>query len=148
MASRRIEDLHPKVQNVVLMWLSECAHRGVDVMVYCTYRDEAEQNELYTLGRTKANPQGKSAKKPMGNIVTNAKAGDSMHQYRVAWDCVPVVHGKPQWNDTKGYKVMAEVGKKFGIEWAGEWKTFKEMAHFQYTEGLTLADFKKGKTIA
>jgi len=34
------------------------------------------------------------------------------------------------------------------LEWAGEWRTFKELAHFQYTGGLTLTDLKNGRQIA
>jgi hypothetical protein len=36
-------------------------------------------------------------------------------------------------------------GKACGLEWAGDWKTFKEYAHFQYTAGLSLAEIREGK---
>jgi hypothetical protein len=43
---------------------------------------------------------------------------------------------------------MAELARPFGIEWSGEWKgSLKEMAHFQFTGGLTLADLKGGKVV-
>lgn len=30
----------------------------------------------------------------------------------------------------------------------GDWKTFRELAHFQYTNGLTLAELQSGRVIA
>jgi len=40
-----------------------------------------------------------------------------------------------------------EIAESVGLEWAGRWTKFKEMAHCQYTGGLTLADFQAGKTL-
>ena len=42
-------------------------------------------------------------------------------------------------------KLYAEIGKlaaAHGIEWAGNWKTFKETPHFQVTFGKTLAELR------
>jgi peptidoglycan L-alanyl-D-glutamate endopeptidase CwlK len=43
---------------------------------------------------------------------------------------------------------VGTTGESCGLEWAGRWKKFKEMAHFQYTGGLTLTDLQNGKTIS
>lgn len=137
MASRSLSDLYPAARERALKWLDACKSEGIDVLIYCTYRPIDEQNELYTHGRTCP-----------GDVVTNAKGGDSLHQYRCAWDCVPLVNGKPQWGAKGTYAKMGKLAKAFGIEWAGEWKSFKETAHFQYTGGLTLADMKCGKVVS
>jgi len=137
MASRSLSDLDPIARELCMKWIGACHTEGIDVLVYCTYRDEAEQNSLYAEGRTKP-----------GKISTNAKGGESFHQYRCAWDCVPVVNGKAQWGAKDTYKRMGELAKQFGIEWAGEWVSFKETAHFQVTKGMKLADFKAGKTLS
>ena len=137
MASRKIEDLLPVVQTKIKLWLDACNARGINVLVYCTYRDGKEQDELYAQGRT-----------VKGKIITNAKAGQSYHQYKCAWDCVPLVNGKPLWSGTSQYKIMAEEANKLGIEWSGNWKgSLKEVAHFQYTNGLKLSDLQNGKEI-
>ena len=136
MASRALSDLVPPARERCLKWQDACRKEGIDVLVYCTFRSSNEQDELYKIGRTLP-----------GRKVTNATGGNSLHQWRCAWDAVPLVGGKPQWNDTDLYRRMGEIAKDFGIEWAGDWKTFKETAHFQYTGGLTLADFKTGKTM-
>ena len=137
MASRSLSDLNPKAREACLRWLDACKAAGIDVLVYCTYRSAAEQDGLYAIGRTKP-----------GKRVTNAKGGDSLHQYRVAWDAVPLQAGKPQWSADATYKRMGELAKALGIEWAGDWVGFKETAHFQFVEGYTLADFKAGAVAA
>lgn len=155
MASRRIEDLDPIARSRFQAWLADCDKAGIDVLVYCTYRSGAEQDELYKVGRT-VKGTGVTSKKPMGSTVTNARAGQSLHQYRVAIDCVPLWRGKAMWSgdlpstpqDDKLYERMAAMAAKHGIEWAGNWKTFKEKAHFQYTGGLSLKDFQSGKRLA
>lgn len=146
MASRDIKELALPAQNAYYIWIAECKAEGIEVMTYCTYRSAAEQDELYKIGRT-VRGEGVTLKRPMGRKVTNARGGDSFHQWRVAWDCVPVLYGKPQWDDLRTYHRMGELAKKHGIEWAGDWVSFTETAHFQYTQGLTLADFKAGKEL-
>lgn len=136
MASRDIKELALPARLAYEAWYADCKNSGIDVLTYCTYRDAKEQNELYAQGRTKG-----------GEVVTNARGGDSFHQYRCAWDCVPMKNGKPQWNDRAAYKRMAELAKSHGIEWAGDWVSFKETAHFQFTNGLTIKDFKAGKEL-
>ena len=133
--SRDLKELNPKVRERVERWLNACKKEGIDVLVTSTYRDAASQNALYAQGRTKP-----------GKIVTNAKAGDSWHNWRCAVDFVPIVNGKAAWNDTALFTKCGELAEKQGLEWAGRWKRFKELAHVQYTAGLTLSDFKAGKT--
>jgi peptidoglycan L-alanyl-D-glutamate endopeptidase CwlK len=82
-------------------------------------------------------------------VVTNAKAGDSWHNWRCAVDVVPMVNGKPNWDGLHPvWDQIGTLGEQAGLEWAGRWRTFKELAHFQYTGGLTLTDLKSGKEIA
>ena len=134
--SRSLSDLHPKVAAMCSEFINRCKAEGIDVIITSTYRDAASQNELYAQGRTKP-----------GKKVTNAKAGQSFHNWRVAFDFCPIVNGKCQWNDTALFTRCGEIGESVGLEWAGRWVKFKELAHFQYTGGLRLADFQAGKTI-
>lgn len=148
MASRSLSDLAPTAREMCLKWLDACKKEAnIDVLVYCTYRPDAEQNALYAVGRT-VKGEDCTPKRPMGRRVTDARAGESFHQYRCAWDCVPLQGGKAAWNDKATYAKMAEIASRFGIEWAGNWKSMTEQAHFQYTGGLKLADFQNGKLLA
>jgi len=135
--SRKLDDLLPKVKTKVEAFIAICKSHNIDLLVTSTYRDFESQTALYAQGRTAP-----------GKIVTNAPAGSSFHNYRCAVDVVPLVNGKPVWDGTDPlWKQIGELGEQCGLEWAGRWKSFKELAHFQYTNGLTLADLKAGKQI-
>lgn len=134
--SRDIAELHPKVKTMAEMFLQKCKDAGIDIIITSTYRDNESQAALYASGRTVAGP-----------VKTNAKAGQSFHNYRVAFDFCPIVDGKAAWNDSMLFKRCGEIGESCGLEWAGRWQSFQEMAHLQFTGGLKLADFQQGKTL-
>jgi len=139
-ASRKIEDLHPEVAKRAIAFKADCASEGIDIIFISTRRDNESQNALFAQGRTTP-----------GKIVTNAKGGQSFHNYGVAFDVVPLRDRKAVWGikgvDLELWQRVGVIGKKHGLEWAGDWKTFKEFPHFQYTGGLTLKDFQAGKTL-
>jgi peptidoglycan L-alanyl-D-glutamate endopeptidase CwlK len=132
--SRSLDELVPPAKQRVEEFLRLCALNHIDLLVTSTYRDNESQQALYDQGRTK-----------VGKVVTNAKAGDSWHNWRCAVDVVPLVNGKPNWDGSDPvWTKLGELGEQAGLEWAGRWRTFKELAHFQYTGGLTLTDLKNG----
>jgi len=138
--SRKIEDLHPTVAERCRQLIIDCDSQGIDIIITSTYRDHVSQKALYNQGRTSP-----------GRIVTNAKPGQSFHNWRVAFDVVPIRNGKAVWG-TVGDELdlwfkIGTLGKALGLEWAGEWVKFREYPHFQYTGGLTIADFKAGKEL-
>ena len=137
--SRKIEDLHPTVQDKCRAHMAACEEAGITLIVTSTYRSPEEQAVLYAQGRTAP-----------GKIVTKAKPGQSMHNHRLAYDVVPLRNGKPVWG-TSGedgvlWQKVGALGVAQGLEWAGNWVKFKESAHFQWTNGLTLAELQAGKT--
>jgi peptidoglycan L-alanyl-D-glutamate endopeptidase CwlK len=130
-ASRKLSDLHPDIRLLAEKFLDEAEDEGIDVLVTCTYRSGIEQAALYAQGRTAP-----------GKIVTNAKPGESLHNALLngnpgarAFDVVPMVMGKPMWDaDHPHWQKLGEIGKSIGLEWAGEWKRFREYPHFQLKE--------------
>jgi peptidoglycan L-alanyl-D-glutamate endopeptidase CwlK len=134
--SRKLEDLAPSVRKKAEMFLAACEAAGIDILITSTYRDHESQDALYAKGRTAP-----------GNKVTNAKGGQSFHNWRVAFDFVPMENGKPDWNDIELFTRCGEIAERCGLEWGGRWK-FKDMPHCQYTGGLKLADFQNGRTLA
>jgi peptidoglycan L-alanyl-D-glutamate endopeptidase CwlK len=136
-SSRDIKDLHPKVQGMCNLFLKLCKKEGIDILVISTYRDFEAQTALYNQGRTTP-----------GKIVTKAKAGESFHNYRLAFDVVPLVYGKCFWDTNASvWAKIGDIGVAVGLEWAGNWKTFRELPHFQYTAGLKIKDLKNGATL-
>lgn len=132
--SRSLDDLNPKVALLARNLINECRKQDIDILITSTYRDAESQNALYAQGRT-----------TNGKKVTNAKAGQSFHNWRCAFDFVPIVNGKAQWSDIALFDKVGLIGEKLGLTWAGRWKSFPERAHFQFTNGLTLQDFQQGK---
>ena len=130
MASRNLHDLHPKLMGLAFQHRDMCEAAGIDLLIYCTFRSEAEQASLYAQGRTKP-----------GKIVTYAKPGASKHNHMegaraasLEYDCVPLIDGKPMWNPKhESWQIVGSIGKSLGLEWAGDWKRFKEYPHFQIT---------------
>lgn len=132
--SRKLDDLLPAVATKARALLSAAKRDGIELLVTSTYRDAECQDALYAQGRTTP-----------GKRVTNAKGGQSWHQYRVAFDVVPLVAGKAIWDDRRIWQRIGALGESVGLEWAGRWKSFPESPHFQFTGGLTMAQLKQGK---
>jgi peptidoglycan L-alanyl-D-glutamate endopeptidase CwlK len=126
MTSQRIEDLHPVVAEKARQLIELCKAEGIDLRVTSTLRTLAEQAELYAQGRTKP-----------GQIVTQAKPGQSWHNWGLAFDVAPFYAGKPQWN-SRHWDRIGELGKKLGLSWGGTWLR-PDRPHFEYHPGLTLA---------
>ena len=136
--SRSLDDLAPPVKQRAQAFVEATKAKGIDLLVTSTYRDNVSQAALYAQGRTTP-----------GAIVTKAKPGQSWHNHRCALDVVALVNGKPVWSTTDPiWQKIGEIGKSCGLEWAGDWKDFKEFPHFQYTGGLTIAQLQTGAKIA
>lgn len=108
---------------------------GITVILICTLRDREAQAALFAQGRT-----------TKGKIVTNAKPGESWHEYGCAGDVLPLRHGKPIWgtsgngidedpsdddkDDLEAWQTVGKLGKRAGLEWPaigkplGSWRIF------------------------
>ncbi len=128
MSSRSLDDLHPLFLPKARDFMDAAKLAGLDVLIYCTFRSRLEQDELYTHGRTAP-----------GKIVTNARAGQSAHNYGLAFDGVPLVLGKPAWDDHNDWNIYGRVAASVGLEWAGTWAKFKEMPHIQHPNWKNIA---------
>lgn len=129
MASRDLNELHPHLKPIAEKFLAEAKAAGVDVLVTCTYRSNAEQTALYAQGRTVPGP-----------IVTRAKAGQSAHNHMEngkpaakAFDVVPMKHGKCVWDSNDpAWHTLGAIGTKLGLNWYGAPNApFFEEPHFQ-----------------
>lgn len=128
---RAIQRMHPKVRPYARQFINSAYKQGIKLRVTSTLRTYAEQNALYAQGRTdKSKPK-----------VTQAKAGESNHNFGVAMDVVPIVDGKADWN-SKDWKKIGDIGKAAGFAWGGDWKSFKDMPHFEMQFGLSLGQLR------
>lgn len=141
----RIKLLHPKVRQEVLnayMHINEkLLGKGVRLRFAYTLRTIEEQDALY-----KQRPK-----------VTNAKGGQSIHNYGLAFDIVLLydrdgngTFESASWNmkedfDKDKIADWMEVTGYFmslGWTWGGSWKSFPDAPHFEKTFGHTWKTLK------
>ena len=154
MASRDLDDLEQPVQDQARRLQSEANERGLDLLIYCTFRSVREQAKLFRKGRPYKEIKRKAdaltedygredladllinVGPQYGDIVTNAGPGQSIHNYGLAFDSVPMDGGKPVWGttapgDRELWEAYGELVRGVGLEWAGDWETFTEYPHAQ-----------------
>lgn len=116
---QRAEKLHPRIKLIVFECLSKCIDMKVPIRIVQGLRTIYEQNTLYAHGRTweELSKAGLSfvIANPGLPKVTNAKGGDSWHNYGLSIDFV-LLRGEKQisWNrqedlDNDGQKDWNEV---------------------------------------
>ena len=134
--SKSLDDLLPEVAEKAreFIRIAEEELPIDELRVTSTFRDYEYQTFLYAQGRTRP-----------GSIVTNAKAGQSWHNFQVALDVVPMINGKAVWDNAPLWKDIGEIGQECGLEWGGAWKRFIDKPHFQDTGGLDLAQLREQK---
>lgn len=149
---KRIDLLHPLIREEVKSAYDEICDalngRAICRFAY-TLRTDAEQNALYAQGRIIPNTK----------VVTNAKGGQSYHNYGLALDIVLLVDkdkngsfesaswetnvdfdgdGKADWQE------VVQILKRYGFTWGGEWK-FTDMPHFEKSFGYSISQLAKIK---
>lgn len=121
--SRDTKLLHPELQEICAAFLAECKKQGLIVGISSTVRTKAEQDALYAQGRTQP-----------GSIVTNCRYPYSGHNWGVAFD-IYRNDGKGAYNDQGGwFRKCGQVGKKMGLFWGGDFKSFTDKPHFELTK--------------
>ena len=165
----RIQLMHPDLREEVsnIYTLIDAALTGKAICRFAyTIRTYKEQNDLFNLGRTVVNSAGKTPSKPLGNVVTKAKGGQSYHNFGLAFDIVLLKDTKgngkfdtASWetnvdfdNDGKAdWQEIVTICKQHGWEWGGDWK-FTDMPHFQKTFGFSVVQLntmvQQGKVFA
>ena len=119
--SRSVLELRDDARLKALEWQQNCADIGIKVIFTSTFRDSEYQNYLFDQGR-----------KNNQKIVTNAKAGESKHNHRIAWDFCIMNGKKCDWNNLEAFVMAGKVAEKLGLKWAGRWQgKLKEMAHIE-----------------
>ena len=136
-----IATLDPKAQRSFKKFLTDAkkvaADYGCDYVAISGNRTYKEQDALYAKGRTKP-----------GKIVTNARGGQSNHNFGIAADFGVFCNGQyiDETNPKLASKIHKDVAKDsldYGIEWGGNWKSFKDEPHFEISTGLSLAEKRK-----
>ena len=133
----KLDSLEPEFKAIVeqVIMGAEIA-TGLHWIATSCRRTIAEQNALYAQGRT-----------TKGQIVTEAKGGQSPHNFGLGCDLAPMKDGKIWWNAPDIiWKQMADVAVGLGLTAGYYFKSFKDMPHIESTRWKAVqADWKAGK---
>jgi len=127
-----VEDLQPLVKRQAKAIIDDMLMLGHEVRIVEGYRSKARQEALYAQGRTTP-----------GRIVTNAKPGESLHNYGVAVDFVFRREGYDASKEL--WETLGTIGERNGFKWGGRWEDFVDRPHFEMTLDYTLKDFQEGR---
>jgi peptidoglycan L-alanyl-D-glutamate endopeptidase CwlK len=139
-----IRTILPVTQRAARSFLTRAKNlTGFEVRIISGSRTYAEQDQLYKKGR------GGSP----GPIVTNARGGQSNHNFGIAWDVGIFQNGKYLTGDKKSeakiYAQLESIALTDDLEWGGNFTKFPDMPHYQLKLGLALdqvrARFEKGQ---
>lgn len=101
----------------------------ITIEVVSGLRTFAEQNELFAQGRTKR-----------GNVVTNARAGESFHNFGLAIDVCPYLSDSFDWTDDRVvWLTIANCAKLYGLESGWFWR-HQDKPHLQISAGFSLVE--------
>ena len=124
-----IRTLHLKAQAAAREFMQQvsCLRLPVTVKIISGTRTYAEQDLLYAKGRTTGGPK-----------VTNAKGGQSNHNFGIAWD-VGIFENGRYLTEGDWYERLAEKlsGRIEALEAGADWRN-PDFPHYQLRTGLTI----------
>lgn len=131
----RIFTLHFKTQELARKYLKGVRDAGIDARIISGTRTYAEQDALFRQGRF-GNP---------GPKVTNARGGQSNHNFGIAWD-IGIFRNGAYLGESPLYKKAAEIGLALGLdglEWGGNWVGFPDQPHYQSATNLSVNEVRE-----
>jgi peptidoglycan L-alanyl-D-glutamate endopeptidase CwlK len=142
-----IGTLIPAAQERAREFMASAAGQPFTCKLLSGTRTYAEQNALFAIGRTVQMNRGK---------VTNARGGQSNHNFGIAWDVGIFVDGQYMTGRTaRETKLYTDLGASITgalskLEWGGNWSTFKDNPHYQVATRKSTRDvralFEQGKS--
>jgi D-alanyl-D-alanine carboxypeptidase-like protein/LysM domain-containing protein len=120
----------PKLAQNARTLIEACRNAGVTIRIDKALRTWAEQDALFASGRTAPGP-----------IRTYARGGESFHNFGLAFDILLLEQGKVTWDGRHpGWRLAGDIGTSLGLLWGGNWKSLRDMPHFELRGRLTLKD--------
>jgi peptidoglycan LD-endopeptidase CwlK len=128
---RNLASLQLPTQRAARRFMGAVLARDIDARVISGTRSYDEQNALFRRGRF-GDP---------GPRVTNARGGQSRHNFGIAWD-IGIFEGGAYVTAAAPYDRAAEVGLLEGIEWGGNWTSFPDRPHYQLALPSSTAEIR------
>lgn len=128
---RNLSTLLPEAQKAARQWFQiarvEARIRGYEVKIICGTRTYAEQDALFQ-------------QRPK---VTNARGGQSWHNFGLAWD-FGIFQGNKYLGDHPLYSVLGSLHTQVArLDWGGRWKSFVDLPHLQLNKFGSIAEARQ-----
>ncbi|WP_253513318.1 peptidoglycan-binding protein [Peribacillus frigoritolerans] len=138
--------MNPVVKAAALEMVERAYNEGITVQISAGYRSLEDQANLFGQGRVYSY-KGKNYSNLAKPIVTNAKPGQSYHNYGLAIDFFIVSDDgrRAIWTVNPKWQRVAAIGKGLGFKWGGDWSSFKDYPHLEMTGGLSFTQLQAGK---
>lgn len=128
-----LNTLHPKFRPVAIAAFEEAQQAmpdNVRIVVVQGLRTFAESDALYQQGRSKP-----------GQIVTKAAAGQSYHNYGLAFDFSMITNGKEDFQVGPHWLQVVSIMESHGMYWGGHFPMgFHDDPHFENRYGYNWRD--------
>lgn len=119
----RLALVYPRLASLIRELHDRLSASDIRIVVVQGLRTVSQQDLLYAQGRTRP-----------GHIVTNARGGQSYHNYGLAVDCAPMVGTVIDWNaQHPAWKAMEDAGVALGLTSGATWQRIVDAPHFQLT---------------
>ena len=137
------DELHPTVANKTEELIEKAEELGIFVVITDDFRSIDDQHALYERGRESD-----------GRVVTNAKGGESYHNYGLAIDfALRTEDDDVIWdleydgnqNGESDWMEVVDIAKDLGFTWGGDWTRFRDYPHLQMDFGYSIQDLQRGK---
>lgn len=144
------KDVHARAVELI----RKCWAEDVFIVFTDGLRTNVDQAILYGKGRKSSKDprtttfyNGKDYANPSVKKVTNAKPSESMHNFGLALDFVTCDgFGKNiEWTVGAKWKRAAAIAKSLGFSWGGDWTSFYDAPHIEYSRGYTASQIRAGK---
>lgn len=142
----RMGAVHPRIREYALELIKRAYKEGIRVQISSGFRSNEDQAYIYGQGRPNYVWNGKKYGRP-GSIVSNAQPGTSVHNYGLAIDYFLVSEdgNRSLWVVNDQWRRVAAIAKGMGFEWGGDWRSFRDYPHLQWTGGLSIAQLRAGR---
>jgi peptidoglycan L-alanyl-D-glutamate endopeptidase CwlK len=119
-------ELAEKVRDLIAIAEGE----GHALRVIQGLRTFAEQDALFNQPHDHKDNDGDGKVDEADEHVTNARAGQSNHNFGVAVDVAFVVNGSVSWDDNL-YSKLGPWAAQTNLAWGGNWRRFKDLPHLE-----------------
>lgn len=128
---KKIEELHPAIRSKAIALVNLAEKHGIKLRIYDALRSYEKQQKLFNYPNDGIDNNDNGIIDDPSEKVTNAKPGQSFHNFALAFDTVEMKDGVALWDNPRWNKI-GSLGESLGLKWGGNFAgSFKDKPHFE-----------------